>query len=239
MKFKRYLQSLFQLNPKKGYALWAPNYDNQNNLMHLLDKQLVTHLLEQVSLKEKCILDFGCGTGRYWSILTAAAPSKLVGCDLSPPMLLELKKKYPQSNTFHIQNEKMPFLTTRSIDFLISTLAIGHFKKLHPYFEEWNRVLKPNAFVLITGNHPVALKQGVKRTFSADGKTYNIQNIIHDFEEITHYANTFGWKKMVLKEQVINEDHFSYFQKFHAEKSYKNMYGKPVVYGLLMQKMEA
>ena len=204
--------------------------------MHVLDRQIVEHLLSKLSLDAKNILDFGCGTGRYWPLLEAASTAQIVGCDASASMLAELRKKHPHAEVCQVGSEKIPFLKNHSIDFILSTLTIGHIPNPGLYFEEWDRVLKPNGYLLITGNHPQALKQGIKRSFSVDGRSYTITNVIHEIEEILTLAGTLGWKKIDLEEQCITEDHHPYFREAGAEGSYRRMIGKPVVYGLLMQK---
>lgn len=236
MKLKQYIQSFFQLSPQKGYDLWAPHYQSGDNLMHVLDRQIVENLLSNIPLRDKKVLDFGCGAGRHWPLLEASSPAKIVGCDISAQMLSELQKKFPRAEVHQINSEKIPFLNRQSIDLLFSTLTIGHLPKLFPYFQEWDRVLKTNAYVLITGNHPLALKQGVKRTFSVDGKSYSIYNIIHDFEDILENGRKLGWEKIKLVEKKIEGSHYPYFKAANAERSYRRVYGKPVIYGLLMQK---
>ncbi len=238
MKFN--LKKIFAappLSPKKGYARWAENYESSNNLMHVLDEQIVRELLKGLNLSNKVILDYGCGSGRYWPLLKEKNPAAIVGCDPSPEMLAQLHKKYPAAETHFLKNQSMPFQADHSVDLLFSTLAIGHIARLKDAFREWRRVAKKDAFLLFTGNHPSALKSGVKRTFHYQGKNHAIKNYIHEHKKIRKLLDENGWREITFLEERVSERRRSYFEAADALNSFYQIKGKPVVYGMLFEKL--
>jgi len=220
------------LSPKAAYQRWAAHYEGGDNLMHVLDRELVEASLGAIDLQGKTMLDFGCGTGRYWPYLQQKAVGALIGCDISPAMLDGLRERHPGAQAYEIKDHRMPFLENRSVDILFSTLAIGHFPELKPYFEEWNRVLGDNGWIFFTGNHPKVLKMGAERTFDLRGKRYRIRNYIHDLAAIRSTAQALGWREQSFRELSVETTHRGYFERKGALESFKRIRGRPVVYGM-------
>lgn len=57
---------------------------------------LIRNLIGEV--KDKALLEIGCGFGRYLEILPAESPRKLVGCDISPHQVELCKQTIKNSN---------------------------------------------------------------------------------------------------------------------------------------------
>ncbi len=53
-------------------------------------------------IRQKSILDFGCGTGDMWAYLKSAPIAKYVGYDNCPPMITEAKKKYKEGTFYKV-----------------------------------------------------------------------------------------------------------------------------------------
>ena len=68
----------------------APVFDEKNNLHRRAP--MIADILLQLLGKEKRILEIGCGTGIY-SLLMAAYAQEVIGVDLSPDMLTQLRLK--------------------------------------------------------------------------------------------------------------------------------------------------
>src|SRR5215471_2602523 len=87
------IRRLFQSRPKvldplDAYELWAATYDDRegNALLHA-EQRTVYPLLQEMHLSNKCVLDAGCGTGRYLELLREFKPRLLAGIDFAPSML--------------------------------------------------------------------------------------------------------------------------------------------------------
>ena len=239
------IKSLFQisrtrgsnlLNPKEGYDIWAETYEDSENLMQHLDHTIVDHLLSEFNPSNKVVLDFGCGTGRHWPKISDHSPSKIIGCDISQNMLTQLKSKIPQADTFLLKDHKLSFLKDNSIDYIFSTLTIGHVQDLKLMIDEWNRVAQDDALIILTGNHPKALQDGIQRSFSSYGKSYSIANTIHTFVDIRTSFKSVGWSELYFEESNIGNEHETWFAKKNALKSYQQMLGKPVIYSMVWKK---
>src|SRR6185369_11473666 len=96
---KRRLANL--LRPKKeiapgpGYDLWSETYDEQpGNPIVYLDEIVFDKIIADMTIKDKIVVDIGCGTGRHWKKLLTKQPEELIGYDASSGMLKKLRQKY-------------------------------------------------------------------------------------------------------------------------------------------------
>src|SRR5215471_3530879 len=97
-----------ELDPVRAYDLWSLNYDSQpDNLMLSLDEQIVSEFLKEIEIKEKVIVDVGCGTGRHWPKLFQRQPKQLIGFDTWKGMLQKLTEKFPAAETHLIVDNKL------------------------------------------------------------------------------------------------------------------------------------
>src|SRR5579859_8007718 len=83
-------------DPASAYDMWSSTYDaDGQNILVRLDESLFPRLLGGVQIRGKSVVDVGCGTGRHWSKLLAQEPAELIGYDVSPGMLEQLRRKIP------------------------------------------------------------------------------------------------------------------------------------------------
>jgi len=211
--------------------LWASNYENdRNNLMQAMDKALLEQLLENVDLKGKRILDYGCGTGRHWKRLLSEQPESLAGCDTSEAMLKELRRKFPEANTRRIRGQPLSF-KNGTIDIVISNLTIGHIEQLENVFREWDRFLKSEGEVIITAFHPEALRKGAQRSFQRAGTTYAIKNFIHSLEKVQEFWTCRNYRTMAFYEKCVDSAVKEYYKTNDAVEVYEVWKGVPYLYG--------
>ena len=92
------------------------------------------------------VLDLGCGEGQVMRYL----PGRVVGCDISPPLLLEAKGAGP------VVRAKLPsleWLRPGSVDVAYSILVLEHLADLE-LFASAARVVRPDGALAIVANHP-------------------------------------------------------------------------------------
>ena len=237
------LQQLFgqkDTPPAQAYDLWAAAYDLQpNNLMLALDETVFSELLGAVHIKEKVVVDIGCGTGRHWEKILEKGPISLTGYDVSEKMLELLQQKFPPAITHLLRDDRLNETPDASVDVVISTLTIAHIEKVETAMTEWDRVLKPGGFILITDYHPEALQKGGKRTFTHNGKTVSVKNHIHSIKKLEAIAGQLHWQSLRLVEKAVDETVKAYYERERALNVFESFKGSLIIYGLLFKKKDA
>jgi len=237
---KPFTSKLKQTDPEDAYNLWASAYDSQpDNLMLALDEEIFPDLLKDISLKEKTIVDVGCGTGRHWQKIIDKEPKKLIGYDVSEGMLGMLHKKFPEAEVHKLNSNLLSRLENESCDIIISTLAIAHIENIEEAFVEWNRVLKPSGEIIITDYHPEALSKGGNRTFKHNGELIAVKNYIHSVAMVRKTAGQLDWKALRFIEKKINKSMIPYYEKQNALHVFEQFEGVAIIYGIHLKKTNA
>ncbi len=239
MKLFRQLGAFFsrgRLSASRAYRLWAATYDEQpDNLMFRIDEEAVVELAHEAELKDKRLLDMGCGTGRHWPFFQSLGPVSLLGCDLSPAMLARLKAKFPGADTRLVKDARVPFLPDASIDVVISTLTIGHIDEPEAVLADWCRVLVPGGCLLLTEFHPEALARGAERSFCFGNRVLRVRNFAHPLPELRRTLSHLGLRVRILREQAVEESMAEWYPDGRLD-TYRAFLGIPVHYALLAEK---
>ena len=240
-KLKQYFRKgrLPEADPATAYDIWALEYDNQpDNLMLMLDGQLCAELLATAPITGNTIADIGCGTGRHWGELYGRQPARLVGFDVSPGMLQQLKAKYPGAETYLLNDATLPQLPTASCDLLLSTLTVAHIPDITAAFSEWARVLKPGGQLIITDYHPEALARGGQRTFrDKNQKTIAVRNHVYPLAQITDLATRLNLAPLRIIERRIDASMRHWYEKQGASAVFERFLGVPIIYGMQLKRV--
>ncbi len=202
-----------------------------------LEMPATLELLGQV--KNKKILDFGCGTGIY-SKLLAKNKAKVKGFDISKEMLKIAKNENPKLDLRIGSGYKFPF--KEKFDIVLASLVVHYLRDWDKMFKEVSKVLnKGGLFIFSTGN-PVAEarkrinignkkisildnyfnegkiygswkdNKGKKMKMSSYHKTYDtiINTIIKNGFEIVGYKDCFPLNKA---KRLFPEDYAEYSKK--------------------------
>jgi ubiquinone/menaquinone biosynthesis C-methylase UbiE len=237
------LRKLLQLpiaetDPEKAYNLWAAAYDAQpDNLMLVLDEQLFTGLLNETVLKDKTVVDIGCGTGRHWKEILSRSPLSLIGYDVSAEMLRILQQKFPQQKAIRLVNNEVGE-PSNSCDIVISTLALAHIPNPEAAMQEWVRILKPGGEIIITDYHPEALTKGGNRTFRYNNKLVAVKNYVHTLTRVLAIAKQLELTVLRTVERKIGEEVKVFYEKQNALSVYEKFKGVPIIYGIHLKKAD-
>jgi len=240
--FSRLKQYLFpvrkpEADPAEAYDKWALHYDDQpDNLMLALDEELCAHLLDQVDIRGRTVVDVGCGTGRHWKKLYEKKPARLFGYDVSSGMLDILRKKYPGASTCLLDSQRLKGLGDETCELVLSTLTVAHIPNLEVSLREWHRVLKPGGSILITDYHPRALARGGQRTFREGEQTIAIRNYIHTLSDIHNIATRLDLRLQEQTEKKIDNTMRPYYERQNALDVFSRFYGVPIIYGVHLKK---
>lgn len=162
------------LTPQDAYALWASSYPPRphNKLMEA-EQAAVVALLPDLSGCQA--LDAGCGTGRYLRVL-ADRGATVTGVDLSAPMLAHARAS--ADRMVRASMCALP-LASRSMDVVVSGLALGDVKDLARAVGEMARVLRPGGRLIYSVVHPDGAAERWSRTFEFNGRQCAVAGFWH------------------------------------------------------------
>ncbi len=130
----------------------AKDWDNKPARQDMT-KAISKAIKEHVSLKNKDILDYGCGTGLLAFSISDEAKS-VVGMDSSFGMIEVFNQKVEnfgfeniKAIFFNIEKEDLPSL---KYDIIVTSMTLHHIKSPTIFFEKCKKALKPNGYLCIT-----------------------------------------------------------------------------------------
>lgn len=109
-------------------------------------KPLIERMIEKYC-KDKTVLDLGCGTGIYTTIIKKYARN-VVGVDLSKRWLNYLKNKKTISNVIRADAHNISF-KDESFDAIV-TIGLFEYINREIVIKEMNRILKPDGFCIVS-----------------------------------------------------------------------------------------
>jgi len=106
----------------------------------------------------KCILDVGCGTGRFLRVASVRWPqAQLLGVDPAEQMVLEAVRLNPRA-TFKVGfAESLPF-PDESADIIVSSLSFHHWEDHQKGIHEIARVLRPGGLLCLADHNMLLAK---------------------------------------------------------------------------------
>ena len=146
-------------NPKSSWEPVAPWYDDYMGKSGGDYQQDVVFpaAIKLLSPKEgKTYLDLACGQGAFSHLLATKVSAKVIGLDASPTLIESAKKGAKQNETFEVGDARTALLQRDENEFdgAVINLAIQNIDPLESMFRGLARVLKQNATLVITLNHP-------------------------------------------------------------------------------------
>ncbi|WP_163580563.1 class I SAM-dependent methyltransferase [Gracilibacillus saliphilus] len=108
------------------------------------------------TLKDKTILDLGCGAGKFAKYCVDNGASKVIGVDISRNMIEQAKKEN--------ENEKIEYICTpiedlelqnQKFDLIISSLAVHYIKNYTNLIQKVRNLLSKNGEFIFSTEHPI------------------------------------------------------------------------------------
>jgi ubiquinone/menaquinone biosynthesis C-methylase UbiE len=108
------------------------------------------------SVKNKVILDVGCGFGDHSKRLSKKGAKKIIAFDLSKELVKFANEQNVPNCKFEVgdMNQKLKY-ENNYFDLVISGLALHYVKNVNQLFKEVNRVLKKGGMFVISTGHPI------------------------------------------------------------------------------------
>jgi len=154
--------------------------------------------LSKQHLKNKSILELGCGSGMFIKKILKYKPKMITGYDLSEGLLKIAREKYPEIKFYQGSADKTPF-GKNQFDTVISGLTLHYIKNLIPVFIEVKRILKKNGFFIFTIHHPM---MEITEKFQKTDTEYLLKSYNHN--------NDYKWKMMDGMELISYHHTFEY-----------------------------
>jgi cytosine/adenosine deaminase-related metal-dependent hydrolase/ubiquinone/menaquinone biosynthesis C-methylase UbiE len=146
------------------FSAWAGVYDHQQNPLLMLEERYLLRLLPD--LRDRDVLDVGCGTGRWLAQLSRLNPRSLHGIDPSPEMLAKAAaKNIPRMRLSASPCTDLP-VEDASADVLLASFVLSYVDDLNSAARELARVARPGSDLFLSDMHPeTATRLCWKRSF--------------------------------------------------------------------------
>lgn len=181
---------------------------------------LLTPLLKKAGLKDKAVLDFGCGDGSETTRLISLGAKKIVGIDPSLEMIRLAKKRKLPSAVFAKNDGKIIPSKNNQFDLVYARFVLHYIKDLEPQFLEIYRVLKKGGHFLAifqaVTNNPKSLNKQVPFNLGTGKSVTKIKIFSKSTNEVESALKESGLKILRFF-KVKNSD-------AHIDPKYKNIH---------------
>lgn len=146
-------------------------------------------------VKNKTILDMGCGFGDHAQKLSKQKYKKLVGFDISKKLIKFANEQRIPNSTFYVGDmSKRLKQENSSFDIVYSALAIHYIKNINKLFREVNRVLKKNGVFVFSTGHPIfnLMNQTNERIIGVKKLLNSKKNILGNYFDESQKLNYLG-----------------------------------------------
>lgn len=225
----------------ESYQTMRENAINANNL---IENPIIKSKLP--SLKNKKILDLGCGDGNMTEYFMKKGAKKVVGIDISKNMIDTANKnnKYSNAEYYVLKMENISKIKEK-FDIVYSSLAFHYVKDYNKLIKDINRLLKYNGVLVYSQESPlnraiVYDESKMDNKIVLNNKTYRLlsdygneseRNILWNDTTVTKYHRTYCTIVNTLqhnKFKIIDiKDSYATEEVIKICDKYKNQIDKP------------
>lgn len=217
-----------EFSSAQAYALLAQQYDSQLNPLLALEERIVSPLLP--SIAGKCVLDVGCGTGRWLSKMIKSRPRAMWGVDASPEMLSIAEAKLGDAARLSLGSATDLPIEHGTADLVICSFVASYIEDVSALARELRRVCRPGATVLLTDVHPkTASKLGWKRAFRVDGHAVSLNARSHAREDLVGAFCAAGFETALELEPGFGTPERAIFDAAGKLKEFERASGEPAI----------
>ena len=184
---------------KVDYTDISKTYDNHRSY----PESLINKIIELGEIDEETkVLDLGCGTGNVAFQLLRLINAKIIGIDISIPMLEIAKEKSLEVICADVDSKKLPFHDD-SFGIIIGTYVIQHINNLASLFSECYRILQKGILLLVTANHKqIEGQHSIIKQFFPSFVDID-KGRFPDISKIDHLLNSAGFRDIKHHEIVV------------------------------------
>jgi len=210
----------------KGRVTAKRKWESKEEYIEYL-RHLAAYNFAKNYVKEKNVLEIGCGTG-YGTYFLSKYASNIVGVDISEDVIQYCKMKYKKENLSfkHINGNELPF-SNSSFDVCISFQVIEHINsnKVLDWLLEIRRILKDNGkFILSTPNKRLRLLPLQKPWNPEHKKEYTDKGLSKVLKKVFSSVEIYG---------LFGTEEIQAIEKERVKQKPLNVYVKHPLYSLL------
>lgn len=181
---------------KDGYDKWSKSYDSDPNSTVFADETAFPKFWSH--LKNKSVLEIGCGTGRHTEKL-AALGNTITAIDLSSGMLAQARRKPSLRNVAFVESDVFQFSVNdgHEFDAVVAALVLEHIDDLKVFFKKVSGFLKPGGEAFFSEIHPSRMQAGSGARFRRDDNQEIWLDSLPHLEE--HFLDAIKASGLVLK----------------------------------------
>jgi len=163
-----------------GYERWAASYDELDNPLVAATAWVLEHA--PLEVRDRDVVELGCGTGRHAARMIAAGARSYTGVDGSPAMLAVARGRGVAGEVHWIEADlRAGWPPPRTFDVALVVLVLEHLTELDTLAATLARSVAPGGQARIVDLHPARIEAGAVAHFH-DGDT------LVRFESVAHPA---------------------------------------------------
>jgi ubiquinone/menaquinone biosynthesis C-methylase UbiE len=154
--------------------------------------QMYRHVLKHADLKDKDVLEIGCGAGGGAAFIARHyEPKSITGIDLMPVNIAAAEERGSVPGlTFAVGDATSLQFPDNSFDVVVNIESSHSYSSIEKFFSEVKRVLKPGGVFLFADHRPVRDEWGSDRTLAALEKQIRDTGLeLLNYEDITPNIN--------------------------------------------------
>jgi cytosine/adenosine deaminase-related metal-dependent hydrolase/SAM-dependent methyltransferase len=199
-----------------------------------VEQRFLERLLPPVGGRD--VVDLGCGTGRWLTVLAPCAPRSLIGLDSSAEMLSQAARKLDGRAILLKGSCQAPPFEAASADLVLCSFVLSYISNIDLFAEQLRRIARPSADIFITDLHPeTERKFGWRRGFRDRDADVAIRTRWRSLASIVASFEEQGIHPVALLEPRFGDPEFQILDGAGKADLTKEVGNEPVIYVLQLR----